>query len=115
MSKNFNLHAAKANKNDEFYTLYKDIEAELCHYTEHFKDKVVYCNCDNWEWSNFYKYFYDNFEQLGLKKLIATSIAAGTNTHKYSENQLNLFADEEPKGKIAEVYCQLPTTKVLGL
>ena len=106
MSKNLNLSKAKAAKNDEFYTLYEDIEAELSHYTEHFKDKVVYCPCDDWEWSNFYKYFFDNFEQLGLKKLIATCIAAGTGTYKYSEDQLNLFADEEPKGKIAEVYCE---------
>ena len=68
---NKNLHAAKRNKKDEFYTLYSDIEKELQHYTEHFKDKVVYCNCDS-EDSNFVKYFIEHFEALGLKKLIAT-------------------------------------------
>jgi hypothetical protein len=72
MSKNINLQEARKNKNDEFYTQYSDIEKELVHYKEHFKDKVVYCNCDDPEISNFYKYFSDNFESLGLKKLICT-------------------------------------------
>lgn len=72
MSDNKNLHKANKEKNDEFYTMLSDIEAELQHYEHHFKDKVVYCNCDNPEWSNFWKYFKDNFERLGLKRLIAT-------------------------------------------
>ena len=69
---NTNLYKAKKAKNDEFYTRYEDIEKELAHYSEHFRDKIVYCNCDNPEHSNFWKYFVDNFEVLGLKKLIAT-------------------------------------------
>ena len=72
MSKNANLHRAKREKNDEFWTLYEDIEKEMVHYKEQFKGKVVYCNCDNPYESNFVKYFKDNFKTLGLKKLIAT-------------------------------------------
>lgn len=66
------LDLAKYNKKDEFYTLYKDIEKELSYYTKHFKGKIVYCNCDNPKYSNFWKYFYNNFKRLHLKKLIAT-------------------------------------------
>ena len=69
---NANLNAAKQAKNDEFYTLYEDIENELQHYPGAFQGKVVYCNCDNPEWSNFWKYFHLNFEKLGLKKLVST-------------------------------------------
>ncbi len=66
------LRKAKKNKNDEFYTQLKDIERELVHYEVHFKDKVVFCNCDDPTISNFYKYFAINFDRLGLKKLIAS-------------------------------------------
>ncbi|WP_164201753.1 adenine-specific methyltransferase EcoRI family protein [[Micrococcus luteus] ATCC 49442] len=66
------LHKAKKNKNDEFYTQRVDIERELQHYTSQYIDKVVYCNCDDPAVSNFFAYFYENFERLGLKKLIAT-------------------------------------------
>ena len=69
---NKNLTNAKSAKNDEFYTQLKDIENELQHYTTHFKDKVIYCNADDPNWSKFYKYFYDNFNKLQLKKLIST-------------------------------------------
>ncbi len=69
--KNKNLHKAKSAKNDEFYTQLKDIEKELIRYTNHFKGKVVYCNCDSKE-SKFVEYFLLNFKHLGLKKLIAT-------------------------------------------
>ena len=72
MSDNSNLHRAKKAKNDEFYSMLSDIENELAHYREHFKDKVVYCNCDDPTRSNFVKYFQINFDTLGLKKLIAT-------------------------------------------
>lgn len=71
-SKNKNLNDAKKNKNDEFYTLLPDIEKELQHYKEQFENKIVYCNCDDPTISNFWKYFYDNFKDLKLKKLIAT-------------------------------------------
>lgn len=67
-----NLEEAKKNKNDEFYTQITDIEKELKHYKAYFKNKVVLCNCDDPEWSNFWKYFEMNFKHLGLKKLIGT-------------------------------------------
>ncbi len=67
---NANLHKAKANKKDEFYTRLGDIENELKYYKEHFKDKVVYCNCDDPLASNFFVYFFMNFKHLGLKELI---------------------------------------------
>jgi hypothetical protein len=69
---NRSLHAAKATKQDEFYTQLSDIEKELRHYAKHFKGKIVLCNCDDPRISNFFKYFINNFEKLGLKKLITT-------------------------------------------
>ncbi|MCF0218284.1 MAG: adenine-specific methyltransferase EcoRI family protein [Muribaculaceae bacterium] len=68
---NKNLQKAKKSKSDEFYTQLCDIESELKHYKKHFKNKVVYCNCDNPRISNFFRYFVINFHELGLKKLIA--------------------------------------------
>jgi len=70
---NRNLHSAKNSKNDEFYTQLVDIENELKHYKDQFRGKVVYCNCDDPFESNFFKYFAAKFNELGLKKLIATS------------------------------------------
>ncbi len=67
------IHNAKSNKNDEFYTVLSDIEKELKHYKNHFKNKVVYCNCDDPYESNFFKFFAANFINFGLKKLIVTS------------------------------------------
>jgi len=72
MAGNTNLNRAKKVKNDEFYTKLDDVEKELEHYTKHFKNKVIYCNCDNPEESNFFKYFTFNFKRLGIKKLITT-------------------------------------------
>lgn len=69
---NKNLHQAKNAKKDEFYTQLADIENELKHYKAHFRNKVVYCNCDDPRMSNFFHYFSYNFEDLGLKKLITT-------------------------------------------
>lgn len=66
------LQKAKKSKSDEFYTQLCDIESELQHYTNCFVDKVVYCNCDNPQISNFFRYFKDNFQRLGLRKLIAS-------------------------------------------
>jgi hypothetical protein len=67
------LENARKNKKDEFYTQRADIEAEMRHYRDHFRGKVVFCNCDDPYESNFFKYFASNFNFLGLKKLIATS------------------------------------------
>jgi len=80
---NKNLHTAKRNKNDEFYTQLTDIEKELRHYEEHFKDKTILCNCDDPRVSNFFKYFSFNFEHLGLKKLITTC---------YKNQDMNIFS-----------------------
>ncbi|MBP3586170.1 MAG: adenine-specific methyltransferase EcoRI family protein [Paludibacteraceae bacterium] len=93
------LKTAKVGKNDEFYTQLPDIEKELRHYKEHFKDKVVFCNCDDPYESNFFKYFALNFNKLGLKRLIATCY----NGSPVSGNELLLdFGDtvDDPK-KIA--------------
>ena len=70
--RNRNLNAALRARKDEFYTQMDDIAAELKHYRQHFRDKVVFCNCDDPYESNFFKYFALNFNSLGLKKLIAT-------------------------------------------
>ena len=77
-----NLNKAKKAKNDEFYTLYSDVEKELAHYQQHFKGKIVYCNCDNPEWSAFWRYFHINFDALGLKKLISTHYDKDKATYK---------------------------------
>jgi hypothetical protein len=79
---NKNMHAAKSAKNDEFYTQLTDIEKELRHYKDHFKDKVVFCNCDDPIKSEFWQYFENNFYHLGLKKLISTHYDANKPTYK---------------------------------
>lgn len=73
MNKNNFLNNAKKQKRDEFYTQYEDIEKEMVYYKDCFKNKVVLCNCNDGENSNFYRYFCDNFSQFGLKKLISIS------------------------------------------
>ena len=82
MSTNANLHKAKDAKNDEFYTKLTDVEKELMHYKAHFKDKIVLCNCDDPNWSAFWKYFHLNFAELGLKKLISTHYDIEEATYK---------------------------------
>ena len=83
---NNNLNEAKFNKKDEFYTLYSDIEFELKNYSNHFTDKVIYCNCDNPEFSNFWKYFYNNFHNLKLKLLVSTYYDTDNNSYKTEYN-----------------------------
>ena len=95
---NKNMHTAKNVKNDEFYTRYEDIQKEMNFYTNHFKDKVVYCNCDDARESNFFKYFSDFFGVLGLKKLITTSYNAngnGTILIYEGDKNGNGFADDD--------------------
>ena len=82
MATNANLHKAKGAKNDEFYTQLTDVSKELMHYKQHFKDKIVFCNCDDPTWSAFWKYFHLNFETLGLKKLISTHYDKTEPTYK---------------------------------
>src|SRR5688572_29866641 len=81
------LDKAKKAKADEFYTQLPDIEAEMRHYKEHFRGKVILCNCDDPFESNFFKYFAMNFNFLGLKKLIATSYPGSPIAYK----QVSLF------------------------
>ncbi|CAM2782832.1 adenine-specific methyltransferase EcoRI family protein [Glaesserella parasuis] len=94
MAGNKNLHRANREKNDEFYTQLVDIENELRHYTQHFKDKIIFCNCDDPEESNFFRYFALNFEHLGIKKLIATHFDANEPTYKLEiDRELDLNTD----------------------
>ena len=92
---NKRLDNAKRNKADEFYTQLVDIELEMKHYRDQFKDKVVFCNCDDPYESNFFKFFAMNFNFLGLKKLIATCYAGSP----IANTQLSLFDDEPTDNK----------------
>ena len=97
---NENLSAARKAKFDEFYTQYHDIEKEMNAYLDYdksvFHDKTILLPCDDPEWSNFTKYFAQNFERLGLKKLISTSYAPDSKP-KELDLQLTLFETQSPK------------------
>ena len=92
-NKSFNkiLHNAKNVKKDDFYTQLTDIEKELNKYKKYFKNKIVYCNCDDPRISKFFHYFSYNFEHLGLKKLITTC---------YKNNEINLFSQNDSEKAI---------------
>ena len=93
---NSNLYDSSKQKQDEFYTQLSLIESELKHYRKHFKDKTVFCNCDDPFESNFFKYFVLNFRKLGLKKLICTCYDGSPIAHK----EISLFdSDNKPKTK----------------
>ena len=95
---NKNLGKAKTEKNDEFYTQYADIQQEMNAYIEYnpdvFRDKTILLPCDDPEWSNFTKFFAQNFEQFGIKKLISTSYAP--ESKKIKTWQPTLFETENP-------------------
>lgn len=99
-TKNSNLSKAKTAKNDEFYTQYHDIEKEIMAYLDFdqnaFRDKTILLPCDDPEWSNFTKFFAQNFERLGLKKLISTSFAPESKNFK-STYQPTLFETNDPQ------------------
>lgn len=82
-------------KSNEFYTQLSDIESELKHYGDHFDGKVVYCNCDDPRVSNFFNYFFVNFERLWIKKII---------TAYYKKQEYNILNVEEPKNGFFFVY-----------
>ncbi len=109
---NKNLHKAKTNKKDEFYTQLSDIENELKHYKKHFRGKVVYCNCDDPRVSNFFHYFSYNFEKLGLKKLITTC---------YKNQEVDLFSQNNTEKAIYLEYNgdkngnNVPDLKEIGI
>ncbi len=97
---NEDLRAARRDKNDEFYTQYHDIEKEMNAYLEFnpdvFKNKTVLLPCDDPEWSNFTRYFAQNFESLGLARLISTSYAPNSKP-KNIDQQPTLFELESPQ------------------
>ena len=92
---NKNLRKADSSKKDEFYTQLSYIEKELANYKEHFKNKVIFCNCDDPEDSNFWNYFALNFEHLGLKKLVSTHYENEKPSYK-----LEIVKDVNKDGKI---------------
>lgn len=83
------LDKAKAEKNDECYTQYEDIEKELVYYKEVLKGKIVYCNCDHYQKSNFVKYFKDNFREFQLKKIVATNYSDSNEAYHYEFDGYN--------------------------
>jgi hypothetical protein len=111
-SSNRNLHSAKTSKKDEFYTQLSDIERELRHYKDHFKGKVVLCNCDDPRVSNFFHFFSYNFENFGLKKLIATC---------YKNQEVDLFSQHNSERAIYLEYTgdkngdNIPNPEEIGI
>lgn len=82
------LHKAKSEQNDEFYTCLEDIDEEMQYYEKFFKNKVVYCNCDDPEESNFFQHFKLKFEYYGLKRLITTCYKSKDST-LFTDNSSN--------------------------
>jgi len=109
---NKNLQKAKLNKKDEFYTQLVDIERELKNYKEHFKNKTVFCNCDDPWISNFFHYFSHNFEQLRLKRLITTC---------YKSQNADLFSQNDSEKAIFLEYTgdkngdKIPNPEEIGI
>lgn len=105
---NSNLTEAKRVKNDEFFTQYHDIEKEISAYLEYnpdvFRGKIVFLPCDDPEWSNFTRFFAQNFDRFGLRELISTSYAVDSKTYK-SGYQPTLFERNDPQ------YDQIRTIK----
>ena len=99
MSGNRDLTDARKAKNDEFYTQYSDIEKEINAYLDYdkdvFRDKTILLPCDDPEWSNFTKYFAQNFEEFGIKRLISTSYAFDSKKLKH-DYQPTLFELDSP-------------------
>lgn len=105
---NQNLNKAKQKKDDEFYTLFEDIEKELQHYKKHLKNKIIYCNCDDPDFSNFYGYFNLNFKKLGIKKLITTHYTKDSTSHKLemiNENEEPLKTNLKGDGDFRSKEC----------
>lgn len=93
---NSNMNKSKNDKNNEFYTLLDTIEKEMKYYKNQFKDKIIYCNCDDARESNFFKYFSMNFEHLGLKKLISTSY------NEYGKGTILIYEGDKNGNNIVE-------------
>jgi hypothetical protein len=105
---NETLRNAGKAKNDEFYTQISDIEKECSHYTEHFKGKTIFCNCDDPYESDFFKYFALNFNYLGLKKLIASCYSGSP----IANTQLSLFDYESAENKTTKSPHKIEITEV---
>lgn len=88
MATNANLHYSKREQEDEFYTNLSTIEKELCFYKKHFENQVVYCNCDDPSFSQFWRYFYDNFKKLKLKTLYASYLSEDPYIYKYDGREI---------------------------
>lgn len=80
---NEHLHKAKKARNDEFFTKYADIEKEISHYRDQLEGKWVYSPCDDYRWSNFPKYFVDNFHHYGLKHYTCTNYDLGDGAFRF--------------------------------
>ncbi len=113
MAENKSLHIAAKAKKDEFYTQLADIENEMKHYKDHFKGKVILCNCDDPRISNFFHYFSHNFDVLGLKKLI---------TICYKNRDMELFSRNDSEQAIWLEYTgekdsnqKTPTPEQIGI
>ena len=96
---NKKLTRAKINKKDEFYTQLSDIKKELKHYKKHFNGKIIYCNTDNYKYSNFVKYFVDNFKDLKLKKIISLDLEGNYFEYDGVTKQYSKFEDGDFRGK----------------
>ena len=117
MAGNRNLNSAAKAKNDEFYTQKSDIENELKHYKQFFRDKVVFCNCDDPYESYFFKYFADKFNIFGLKKLIATNYVGSPifQQELNFEGTPNEFPDFDAKKQAVKVeITEIPYDEVKG-
>ena len=102
---NNNLHVSRAKKTDEFYTELSLIEDELKHYRDYFQDKIVFCNCDDPAYSNFWRYFQLNFYKLGLKKLVSTHYESTKKSYK-----LEIIRQNDKIGQLSFMpdYVQTP-------
>lgn len=100
MVRNGNLSAARMARNDEFYTLTSDVESELAYYTKHFRDKVIYCNCDDPEKSAFWKFLSCMFDEYGLRRLVATQYTPGMagSVHILERGLCGAIRTESPLG-----------------
>lgn len=105
ISVNANMNKAKRMKNDDFYTQLADIEKEIRHYSAHFRDKVVYCNCDDPEASNFFRYFQLKFRTLGLRKLITTC---------YKNQNPDMFSKHDAETSVGIVIAEASKEKENG-
>ena len=101
---NTGMTSAKGAKNDEFYTQYSDIQKEVNAYLEYnqdaFRGKTILLPCDDPEWSNFTRFFAQNFETFGLKKLISTSFA--TNSKEVTYHQISFLEQNSPNYDITK-------------